>query len=468
MVAVNEIERVGQAIRDAVRALNDPVLSDELGKLNRHLITQGIIPPPTTPVEPNPMAIVVSSLGGGSGSGFFLDVLATLLAVAGPEGAPWLANELVSVLYSSDVFAELGELAGPGIKPNTLAAVSELLNAAEHEDEAPVREQALLQTAGGGFDVVGRRIGPINFIVGARNKAVTFNQSREVYRAVGKALAAFMTDERVRHEFVTYVTATKEAAPMTDAFRLTGRRAQPFSSFGYANVSLGRSLFSQYASERLARAAIARILEGHREGPNKESLRPDDELIKELVRSNKDQFFARCELWEAGPENNQILDAFRDAEEREEQLDAAVRSVRSQITRKTDRMAKSDWLRFFRSSFDEHGRRYLTHQRESRDQRASEWIKPMQERLAAATAAYVGAFGIPVTLGLLESLEAQLVEAAETRGRARAPRQDGGHARRTGAWVHRCDHRPGDHRHARPARGRREGAARGAAAAERG
>jgi hypothetical protein len=116
------------------------------------------------------VAVVVSSLGGGTGSGTFLDVVEILLSHA-PDDNHWLRNPM-TVLFAPDVFDNTPGTAE--VSANTLGALSELLAAFEHEGPPPVAEANLLRSQGLGLPPSDRRTAKHNFLIGRESAKVVF------------------------------------------------------------------------------------------------------------------------------------------------------------------------------------------------------------------------------------------------------------------------------------------------------
>lgn len=406
VVGLTELDQVGNALSSAVNAMATNDVNEQMERLSSMLSADD-------DVNAGPTAVVFSSLGGGAGSGMFLDVLELLMARRTDE-AQWLADSLVTVLYAADVFAHLPPEKRPGIEPNSLAAISELLSAYEHQGALADLEARLLDLGGGTAPISGRRIGRTNFIVGARNGSVAFATSSDVFRSVGKLFASFMTNPDVQRQFATYIDVNPSAPAVRDAFAITDQDTanRPCSSFGYANVSLGRSLFAQYAAERLAKCALERLLRGHLEQAGEDYVR-EEQRIGEIADQNKETFFSDCQLWEIGLEHNQVLDALRSVEQVKQDLAAVMKAVDA-VLKKGERMQQTpkDWFGTLSTSFEDETRRFLAQQEERRNTKATEWVRHIQDQVRTATAQHAGRFGLPVTVALLDALEKQLDDAA--------------------------------------------------------
>jgi len=115
-ISAAQISPLKSAIENANARLSGINVTTELADISG-LFGQSDSSPVTTPI-----AIVISSVAGGSGSGMFMDVIETLKTVnpefASPDG-------IITILYTPDVFASI-EGAGGQIPPNTLAAAMEV------------------------------------------------------------------------------------------------------------------------------------------------------------------------------------------------------------------------------------------------------------------------------------------------------------------------------------------------------
>jgi hypothetical protein len=405
IVTLTQLDRVKQAITAAVRTMTTDEADAQLLALGRKLGAD------TIPVEPT--AVVISSMGGGAGSGAFLDVIETLRSNAA-QGAQWANTELLTVLYAADVFYDLDEELRVGVEPNSLAALAELLAATEHEGPIPEPEQHLLAAGAGSHRIVGRRAGQHTFMVGSKNNSVSLDSSLHVFRSVGKALATFMIDPHVQQELRRFVITNTNGRPCAQTFTLAD--AGRCAAFGYASVSLGRSLFAEYATERLAKKSLNRLLRGYRADVVDAHLRSDRSLIEEKVARARAAFFEASGLWELGPEHNQVLDALRDRQTIGQMLDNVVEEVKKFF----ERGGKDERGRVEASIRQQFAARAATFQAQAKldlDSRTHKWAQEVQQRVLDATAQFVGDYGLDVGIQLLVALSEQVLEAAsELRG----------------------------------------------------
>ena len=266
---------------------------------------------------PTPVAIVVSSLAGGTGAGVLIDVCDTLRA----DGASWL-DKSIGILYSADVFADLSAAASAGIQPNTAAVIAELLHGYFGDgDFVPPGGGALQQRSGPAFP----------YLVGhANTKGVSFGDQLAVYRVMARCLGAVMTDRRIQDDFTVYKMANWDvsAGEFPDhngaMWMLPAPRYQgALQALGFAEVDLGVGRLRTYAEQRITRDAVEWLLDGHMAAASEwqayENATPD-EVVERLADRSFARFLKRCGLNERGREQNQILDAIAvpDAELRTE------------------------------------------------------------------------------------------------------------------------------------------------------
>ena len=255
---------------------------------------------------PPPVAIVISSLAGGTGAGVLIDVCDILRA----DGAPWL-DKSIGILYSADVFADLAAAASAGIQPNTAAAIAELLHGYYGDgDFVPPGGGALQQRSGPAFP----------YLVGhANTKGVTFGDQVAVYRVMARCLGAVMTDRSIQDDFVHYRMANWDNSAGSFPDRGSAEWMLPaphyqgaLQALGFAEVDLGVGRLRAYAERRITRDAIEWLLNGHmvaaREWRAYENATPD-EVVEGLADRSFTRFLNRCGLNERGRDQNQILDA---------------------------------------------------------------------------------------------------------------------------------------------------------------
>jgi Tubulin like len=256
--------------------------------------------------ERRPVIFVLGSVAGGSGSGMLLDVCDILRARG--------YAEINAVVLTPEVFERAGGGLDPGIAPNTFSALNELANSmwTTSQKDAPVSRDLLFSRAGvrapvghGGPSTV--------FLVGRRNGSVTFTDTWDVYKIVGRSLAELALNESLTQSVVAYDFANAHALAQDglDGLELSSPNAArdlaPFRSLGFARLSVGRDFFERYAADRLIRAAAVKLLDAHllRRQPGDTS--SDEELLEALVEEAWPAFLRDSELDEF-EHNNAITD----------------------------------------------------------------------------------------------------------------------------------------------------------------
>lgn len=429
VVALASLSQVATKVRAAIRELDDAVAGQQLDKVTRKLGGDA------STQDGDPMVIVISSIAGGAGSGGFLDIC-DVIRTAEP-GREWLDRSL-AILYTPDVFSGLPGPARAGVQGNALAAVSEIMagywGAATND---PVRNMPrgtpqLTGVASGIGGAMPSRSGPrYPFLVGRSNGEVTFSTQNQVYRVVGRTLAALMTSERVQDGIAAYTFANWSSScnSVKDVLPLTDSVEKPFSSFGYGSVGLGRDRFMQYAAERLARGAAMKIIAGHRNDRVAKGEQTDEAAVEELTNTYRYRFIEEAGLRELGIDNNDILDAIRGGTGQEARTDALLAfraAILDDVTRGRTTLQPEQTARDVVARFEERKAAALGQLRDRDREGAQKWVQEVQAKVERTVGEYLGSLGGRVTLELVrqaeQELNAQVVpelrrEADELRGR---------------------------------------------------
>jgi len=300
-------DKILNALRGAATRLSAATASAELSEVHQLAFgTQAMTPQ-------DPTVIVISSLAGGTGAGLLLDVCDLLRQIPGGWG-----GHSFGILYASDVFQHLGELATAGVQPNALAALSELMNGYWLTANNP-RASALFQVAGAPVPIA--KSGPaFPFLVGASNtKGVTFGDQKSVYSMMGRALRSWAVDPAVQIKLIEYTKANWQSSAEGNSVRadIVVRDHSPvFEAFGYAEVGLGVERFETYATQRLAKLAARWLWDGHlrlARDIDRNDARTPAEVADDFARGSLVPFLQNTRLLERG-DNNQIIDALQPAD----------------------------------------------------------------------------------------------------------------------------------------------------------
>ena len=312
MLTLANLRTAKSKLDDALRDINGRDVTSELQDLTRRLGGT------SSPVVKSPVAVVVSSIAGGSGAGAVLDICDLLRASAGVWG-----SESIGILYSPDVFDYLAPQRRRGVRPNALASLSEIVSGYWNKGGPSADTVNILNRQGVAVGDVDR-LGPrYSFLVGAKNEFVTYRTQNDIYQAMGRSLSSWVTSTGLQDRIDAYVSgnwaATAIAVP--DELGLnTNEMETPFTALGSARVGLGRDRFRDYAAERLARAAVERLLNRHEEMRQRGDERASRAIAQEVADNAFGAFLVNSQLNERSEQENDILDAIRPNEQRTEEM----------------------------------------------------------------------------------------------------------------------------------------------------
>jgi hypothetical protein len=269
--------------------------------------------------SPELSVILVSSLGGGAGSGIFVDVADALRMMNSPA-----LKKSIAFLYSPSIFASRSPLNSSGISPNSLAALSEAVAG----KWSPWKPPAHLR----GAEDPGPAMGPlVSLIFGESNGTINLmggggpgepGAPDSVYEMLAQILADQATAENSKFVEDTLGNMAQNSArspsspALQDVTETITRR--PFTSIGFSKVSLGRGRFARYASERLTRDVTKKIMSAHEDADVIAGTKTVKARVEELVGSGDldggkvKGFLIQAGLNESGAtDNDQVIDAIR-------------------------------------------------------------------------------------------------------------------------------------------------------------
>lgn len=359
-----------------------------------------------------PTTIVVSSMAGGSGAGMFIDVAEALKAAIGTQN--W-NDEIISMLYTPDVFAELGE----GVKkmiPNTLGALSEM-TAGFYRNSPTSSTQGLYSKYGMNVSYGPRySLGAnYNFIIGRKNTSgVDFGSQTGMYLATGQAMAAWVTDPNVQdklsaYEFTNLLSASAMIEDNT-GLRRTKLDAQPLFSLGFSRVSLGVDKFSEYAAQRLAKQTLVTGLNQHLENDPDLREKKEEEWVEYYADINFGTFIHESGLNEKSESANQVVDALQpDLTELKARISADVLSAASAGMGKGGNSFEQ-WVNRISNSYENALGEYINELESITHVKVKTWVARMPDHMMALVRKTIAQQGMKVTVELL----ARLIEDART------------------------------------------------------
>lgn len=355
----------------------------------------------------DPVVVVISSLAGGTGSGLFMDVCDLIRQLPGDVG-----ERSFGLLYASDVFHHLGAMATAGVQPNSLAALSELMNGYWLTSNFP-RVSSVL--AGAGAPAPISRSGPaFPFLVGSSNtRGVSFGDQREVYAMMGKALKSWAADPTVQDRLVSYTMSNWQANAQGNAVKaevLMADHLPIFEAFGFAEVSLGTDRFARYSSERLARDVAVWLVRGHHIRAlqiDKDDSREPDQIAEDVARDQLVTFLNSLSLNERG-RSDQVIDAMRPPEH-ETQLREAAARIESMLAQEPKALPAPVWVDRIHLQVGPHADEHLHRVGQRMRELAQAWAEALPDAFVHATLQMVSRHGLDVTVSLLDMVAEELL-----------------------------------------------------------
>lgn len=405
LITVANLKAAKTHIDQAIRTMSGAEVTGELQEVSRVL---GLT---VDAKAHSPIAIVVSSIAGGSGAGAVIDVCDTLRAT----GETW-ASESFGILYAPDVFDYLPEEKRRGVRPNALATVSELLAGYWNKQGPSEATTMLLEKQGittGDVDRTGPRY---SFLVGARNEFVSYATQNDVYRAMGRSLASWVASPTLQDRMEAYTQGNwaQTAVTVQDNLPLKSNDMEtPLTALGSARVSLGRDRFRDYAAERLARTAVERVLLRHEEMRERDDDRTERALVEDLAQPLFGSFLQDARLNERGEKANDILDALRPANRNDRLAKLTLELTESASANSPEKGRKvAEWRQLIMRRINDGRPDFLDACELEHRERARAWVNEVQRRLLQVTAGYVAREGAPVTKELLSKLVTELEQVS--------------------------------------------------------
>jgi hypothetical protein len=409
-VSAWKLQTIHQRLGEAHSAARSPKAIENLQEAASLLGADG--------VSSSPIAVVISSIAGGTGSGMFLDVVEGLKAVNSSLGA-----RAQVVLFGPDVFGPVIRAGkGDNIPANTLAAVSSL-SAGAWGGSVSLGTKALYQMSGMGAvvaktDTTDPMIGSrYNYIIGAVNsRGVKVGETDDAYRAVGDSLASLVSEEDVLEGFNLFfrtnvfdnswqstICDDKSGLKTVNEPKFTN----PFASFGSARLTLGLDRFVEYASQSIARSAVERLLWPRFE-EDPEDDRTDAERVADRAALRWPEFLIESGLDERG-ERDQVLDRIRpDDHER------AITGFANDLIQRAaggvgaDGQSPADWLQRLRSDLQLRLQQFARERKSAIEQQAARYASAFEQEILGVVGRFAASEGLWVATDMLRRLIEEL------------------------------------------------------------
>ena len=411
-VVVSQLNRVAEKLRTSHNRITAPGVDSELRAAAKLLYgkDEGQLPPP--------IALVVSSIAGGSGAGIFLDVVEALKSID-----PGYADRTHTFVYGPDVFNSVPAGMRDSIPANALGAMNEIV-AGLWADGPGAGSGALFRSAG----LIGegtRGFGSKHtYLVGASNGLVSFPTQDSVYLATGESLATLVSDEKVQDWLINFLivnvfvnSANEMICDDRSRLKISGNvhHMQPLASIGVGRVSLGLERFTEYVAEGLARAATERMLWPQYEPDNPMEPKTPSQLIAEDVDREWGEFLTKSGLNERG-DRNEVIDYL---------LGVAAKDRAKAFAQKGLNFAEQgvdaaglpvdQWISRLMNFFNLNRKSFETDELAEIHKLAQNWTVEIQQQILNLVSLEISRRGLNVTAKLLERLrdEVQFVAKQE-------------------------------------------------------
>lgn len=370
----------------------------ELAEVSRRL---RVDVPPGTPI-PSPLTIIVGSMAGGTGAGIMLDVVDLVRRVDTRGAFP------VLVAFTPDIF---GSVSTHLMTANSTAFIAEMLSAYWDDENT---DSALIPAA-----VSVNTRGPHSvFMIGRKNiDGLDLGNSKNVYRAVGEALAAVCTSASVQMQFHNFITVNWPTYAPANAGGF-GFKDNSFpgaaSSFGSATISIGRDRFRDYLGKLLHRSIIEHLSEGFEAvaasefGDAAKSM-AGPAKIAELVRRKQTEFVIACGLHEAPEGPKMVSDRFVSGEIMRTRLGEVSNKIRAPFAGAAPQSGTALQRTLTAQATQVKVAELATADVEMKAELRA-WGTEILEKVLRSTTEYSGTLSMPVALELLKTLRAQVLQ----------------------------------------------------------
>jgi hypothetical protein len=426
-IAVGYLGRIREKIEQVFNNLNQAEAQSGLSELFQFVHDEQ----PTANTS-GPIVIVISSLAGGTGAGLINDVCDIIR-----EFDPVNGDGTFGLLYTPEVFQAVVPPDG-GIQPNSLAAISEVLNgywwngdSGSGIERIPAKNSMPMRGAQAVTPI--RRTGPaFPFLVGAKNSSgISYREADQLFEVVGAALTSWATDVRVQNELLAYTFANWAAR--AGHARINNHNAlvnqgdpnnnepgiNPFNALGFARISVGNRYFGAYSAERIARDAVEFVRDNYRYGDVAKSLRQGQpnitpqELIERQCEMQFPSFLSRCLLNEKGPTSNQVQDAIRPASaEWDAVFYESAGLAGSFVTLEGNNSAK-EWMEEISPAIENAAAHFDARCQPLIEANIQSWIENEPQVVTNAVAEAIGQYGLHITEALVKRLIQEIKDPNE-------------------------------------------------------
>ena len=410
IVGVANSARTLEAIKRSISKISSPTALAELHNAANALGTR-------TSNSRTPAAFIISSLGGGSGSGMFMDV-AELLKRATPQN--W-AHQSISFLYTPEAFSSLGN-SGVNISKNTLGAMNELIASQwveiSNQTELLYSKMGLATGNNSGKRNYGCRD---NILIGARSQNgtnISYGAESagmdEVFLNIGEALAGAISNDvisdfilehflfRARHNLWQ-----SDSSGLTPGINTVDNLVSNVSGIGFGKLTVGANHLIDYVADALTKSQVE-ILLWPELSP---SLFKSGKSLQELIQAKSDQawptFLLSSRLDERGSQN-QIIDALLP-----DQLNDRIKQYVVEMIKKnasSTLMPLPTFSKVVWSGWVPSSEQFLRTLKDEMSSKAQRWVPGIQIHVQELIVRELKSNGYAIAANLLERLKIELKE----------------------------------------------------------
>jgi hypothetical protein len=372
----------------------------QLGEVSQRL---GVNVPPGT-LTPPPITLIVGSLAGGTGAGIMLDVIDLVRRTHDNGQFPVLVG------FTPDIF---GSVQTDMMAANSAAFMAELMSAYwdnENADDALVPAAVNVHTRG-----------PHSvFIIGRKNMdGLDLLDSKNVYRAVGEALAAVTTSAKVQTDFHNFVTVNWATFAPQNAggYGFNNERLNGLaSSFGSTTLSIGRDRFRDYVQKLLHRSIVEFLANGFEQaavselGEGAAKSMAADAKVAELARRHRDEFISSCGLQERAA-SNQVSDIFVSNDLMKAEYQQIANQIKSGFPAGVQQ-SPAAWAQLINAQVQQASAASVKRADNDTLVRRTEWGSDVYRQVLTAITEFAARLSIPVVLNLIEFARAEVLEVS--------------------------------------------------------
>jgi hypothetical protein len=426
-IAVSQIRHLEKGLKDAA----ERVLAIEAVQDNSRLWTS-VTKQPLGSLE-QPLAVIITSLAGGTGAGLLIDVC-DILRMKYPT---WGSGS-IGILYTPEVFSNVPPAYITGVHANSLAAITELLNGyyLKGTDAGAVgnvgdgfvgvRRSRFLSAVGLNAGV--QSSGPqYPFLVGRSNSAnMTYAEDVQVFAAIGSVLSLLCRDPAVQERIqkMTFENWDGQAngnigsADLLVTKGSTEERGKAvFQALGCAKVSVGTNYLRRYGAARLAREAYRWITRYHLDEADgraldEQGIKDPSDKAREIAKKHVSWFLKAASLDERGHDRNDITKFLTPDEISTEMVKAADELRRLVGGDRNEKIKAEGWLALISDNLNLVIQDLEASVMPLVDRQVAEWVRTHPDILVRTTEECVARYGLLVTSEILRLVQSDLVDPA--------------------------------------------------------